>query len=142
MHKRFDDASSMEGPICSAVADYFIKNKLLIGMAAIVTLMPCIDCASALINCGVHTIVSKVPDNPELKSRWETNFELSKKLLTVHNTQFMLFDSDDKVLYNTSQTYHWDHFRSSSTTMFKLSRSTCSPPSALSQFRYLGKYKR
>ncbi len=100
LHARFEDSSSMEGPICSAIADYFIKNKLLIGMAAVVTLMPCIDCAAALINCGIHTIVSKVPDNPDLRSRWENNFALSKKLLNQHNTKFMLFDSDDTVLFN------------------------------------------
>ena len=100
LHSRFNDATSIEGPICAAIADYFIRTKQLIGMAAVVTLMPCIDCAAGLINCGVHTIVSEVPDNPELKARWADNFELSKKLLSKHNTQFMLLDTEGGVVYN------------------------------------------
>lgn len=106
-HRRFpEDPSntSVEGPIRDAVSNYLDRKKILHGKAAVVTLMPCIDCASTLVKAGVTTIITQGPDNPELKARWEENFNMSKKYLDKHGVNLIVFDADRNVISSNTMT--------------------------------------
>ena len=105
-HKRFPEDpgnTSIEGPIRDAISNYLNKSKLLHNKAAVVTLMPCIDCASALVKAGVTTIITQGPDNPALAARWEENFNTSKKYLDKHGVNLIVFDQDRNIVSNNTK---------------------------------------
>jgi len=55
---------------------------------AIVTLFPCLECAKALVQSGVRTVVTKEPDYSDPK--WGERFRLSKKLFEKADVKIIL----------------------------------------------------
>lgn len=59
------------------------------GSIAVVTLYPCSDCARALIQAGIQTLVSYEPDLED--DRWGEHFKVSKEMFEETGIQQILF---------------------------------------------------
>ena len=60
---------------------------------AITTLFPCCDCCRALIQAGVKTIITQIPDYTN--ERWGDNFKISKIMLNEANVDVVLLSLDE-----------------------------------------------
>ncbi len=60
---------------------------------AITTLFPCCDCCRALIQAGVKTIITQIPDYTN--ERWGTDFKISKIMLDEANVDVILLSADE-----------------------------------------------
>lgn len=63
------------------------------GSIAITTLYPCCDCARALIQSGIKTIVSKKPDFDH--ERWGHDFKISEEMFNEANIEIILLDDTE-----------------------------------------------
>jgi dCMP deaminase len=61
----------------------------------IVTMFPCCDCAKALIQVGVDTIVTIKPDYSNEK--WGEHFEMSMEMFKEVGTKLILLDEEDLI---------------------------------------------
>lgn len=77
-----EDEAAVESAVRTAL--YRAANRWLAGTTAIVTLMPCVDCARALIAVGVREVIVARPE-PEVLERWRANFEQSLQLFSEHD---------------------------------------------------------
>ena len=75
--------------ICSAARN----GTKVDGAIAVVTMFPCSDCAKALIQAGVKTIVSITPNIDE--SKWGEHFKISLEMFEELGIELILFDPSD-----------------------------------------------
>lgn len=72
------------------------KGTPLEGSIAIVTLMPCIDCARGLVQAGISEVVTIQPDSSSpLYQRWDTHFEKTKELFNEVGINLILLNQSD-----------------------------------------------
>jgi dCMP deaminase len=68
------------------------------GSIAVVTLMPCVDCARALIQVGVKTLVTVRPDMSDEKwARWGESFAVAREMFEEVGLDLVLLESDEVV---------------------------------------------
>ena len=60
---------------------------------AVVTLFPCCDCAKALIQVGVSTIVTRKPDYAD--AQWGAQFRVSTELFEEVGMRLIFLDDED-----------------------------------------------
>jgi dCMP deaminase len=60
---------------------------------AVVTLFPCCECSRALIQSGIHTLVSIRPDMS--CDRWGSQFQISMEMFNEAGLELILFESCD-----------------------------------------------
>jgi dCMP deaminase len=74
----------------------------LCGCIAVVTMFPCVDCARAIIQVGVKTLVSRQPDYNHVT--WGESFRVAWEMFDEAGVEVMLTDKKDCVLpFNPSQ---------------------------------------
>lgn len=97
-------ADRWERPIKYQFVEHAERNALynacrhgtpLQGSIAVVTLFPCVDCCRGLIQSGVRTVVSLVPD--ETHERWGRDFTLSLEMLREVNIDLILLTPEEVV---------------------------------------------
>lgn len=73
---------------------------------AVVTLFPCSDCAKALIQVGVETLISIKPDFTE--KRWGAQFKVSMEMFEEVGMKLILLDEEDLLCLSRSQSMQKD----------------------------------
>jgi deoxycytidylate deaminase len=80
----------VESPVRAAV--FNLARESLAGSSAVVTLLPCAECARALAASGIAEVFAPVPDAHQLQ-RWGESFAVSRQLLAELGVRLVELDA-------------------------------------------------
>lgn len=72
----------------NAIYNAAFAGTSLKGSICVVTMFPCADCARALIQSGIKTVITKKMEKP----RWEAHWEISREMFAEANVKVIYID--------------------------------------------------
>lgn len=91
----------VETSVCNAI--YNLVEPTLRGSAAIVTFLPCAECARGIAQVGCSTVITVAPDFSQSRwTRWAEHFERSTQMLRECNIDVVLIDEAELISVPTT----------------------------------------